>query len=103
MLTTGRRVGEKAGRKPCARREEVSVTEADMPPPERPRRSHREGEQEHLREDAGMAQEGVTQGLGPGIEPAEHLREDTGRADREEREEDRKSLVEKAKDKLTGR
>jgi hypothetical protein len=50
-----------------------------------------------------MAQEGVTQGLGPGIEPAEHLREDTGRADREEREEDRKSLVEKAKDKLTGR
>ena len=100
MLTTGRRVGEKAPRKLCARGEkEIFVTEADMPPPERPRRSHREGEQEHLREDAGMAQEGTTQGL----KPAEHLGEDTGRADREELEEDRKSLVEKAKDKLTGR
>ena len=77
------------------------MTEADMPPAERPKRSHREGEQEHLREDTGMTQEGMAQGLGPGTEPAEHQGEDAKRADRDEREEGEKSLAEKAKDKLT--
>jgi hypothetical protein len=77
------------------------VTEADMPPAERPKRSHREGEQENLREDTGMTQEGMAQGLGPGTEPAEHQGENAKRADRDEREERKKSLVEKAKDTLT--
>jgi hypothetical protein len=71
------------------------VTEADMPPPERPKPRRQEGEQEHLREDAGMTQEGLVSGQ----EPAEHLQEDAGRS---EREEDDKGLIEKAKDKLTG-
>jgi hypothetical protein len=79
------------------------VTEADMPPPEKPTRSRREGEQEHLREDAGLAQEGMTQGVRPGTESEEHLREDAGQLGQEEREEDKRSLVDKAKDKLTGR
>jgi hypothetical protein len=87
MLTTGRRVEEKAPQNLCPRREkDIFVTEADMPLPERPERSHREGEQQALaarrRDGAG----GPTQGLGPDIEPAEHLGEGTGRADREERE-----------------
>jgi hypothetical protein len=51
------------------------VTEADMPPPERPKRARRYGEQEHLQEDAGES---------------------------ERREED-KGPIEKAQDKLTGR
>jgi hypothetical protein len=78
------------------------MTEADMPPPERPKRSRREGEQEHLEEDAGMTQEGMTQGLRPGTESEEHPGGDAGRTDREERKEGKKNLIEKAKDKLTG-
>jgi hypothetical protein len=73
------------------------VTEADMPPPERPKPRRQEGEQEHLREDAGMTQEG----LGSGEEPAEHLREDAGQ-DQAKRKEDDKSLIDRAKDKLKG-
>ena len=71
------------------------MTEADMPPPERPKPRRQEGEQEHLREDAGMTQEG----LGSGQEPAERLREDAGGS---ERKEDDKGLIDKAKDKLKG-
>ncbi len=74
------------------------MTEANMPPPERPKRTRRYGEQEHLREDAGMEQ-----GPEQGVEPAEHLREDAGSSDLAEQEEADKGLVEKAKDKLTGR
>jgi hypothetical protein len=33
---------------------EALVTEGSMPPAERPTKSHSAGEQEHLREDAGM-------------------------------------------------
>jgi hypothetical protein len=77
------------------RRKEGLVTEADMPPLERPKPRRQEGEQDHLREDAGMTQGG----LGPGVEPAEHLKEDAGQ-DRAEHKEDDKSLIDKAKDKL---
>jgi hypothetical protein len=73
------------------------VTEADMPPPERPRPRRQEGEQEHLREDAGLTNEG----LGPGVEPAEHLKEDAGQ-DEAGRKESDKSLIDKAKDRLKG-
>jgi hypothetical protein len=73
------------------------VTEGDMPPPERPKPRRQEGEQEHLREDAGMTNEG----LGPGVEPEEHLKEDAGQ-DQAERKEDDKGLIDKAKDKLKG-
>ena len=45
-----------------------------MPPPERPGPRRQEGEQDHLREDAGMTQEG----LASGQEPPEHLQEDAG-------------------------
>jgi hypothetical protein len=79
-------------------REEIFVTEADMPPPERPKPRHQEGEQEHLREDAGLAD-----GPGEGAEPAEHLREDAGQqASRREQVKD-KGLLEKVKDRLMGR
>jgi hypothetical protein len=67
---------------------ETFVTEGDMPPPERPRPRRQEGEQEHLREDAGMTNEG----LEPGVEPAEQA----------ERKEGDESLIDKAKDKLKG-
>jgi hypothetical protein len=77
-------------------RKETFVTEGDMPPPERPKPRRQEGEQDHLREDAGTTKGG----LGPGVEPAEHLKEDAGR-DQEERKED-ESLIDKAKDKLKG-
>jgi hypothetical protein len=73
------------------------VAEGDMPPPERPKPRHQEGEQEHLEEDAGTTQGG----LGPGVEPSEHLKEDAGR-DQAERKEDDKGLIDKAKDKLKG-
>ncbi len=66
-----------------------------MPPPERPKPRCQEGEQEHLREDAGITKEGL------GGEPAEHLGEDVGQ-DRAERKEGDKSLIDKARDKLTG-
>jgi hypothetical protein len=72
------------------------VTEADMPPPERPKPRRQEGEQEHLREDAGTTQGG----LGPGVEP-EHPEEGAG-TDQAERREGDKGLIDKAKDKLKG-
>ncbi len=75
------------------------MTERDMPPPERPGSRRQEGEQTHLREDAGMT-EGPLEGDGS----AEHVREDAGRPGVEpEYEEDDKGLLDKAKDKLTGR
>ena len=67
-----------------------------MPPPERPKPGRQEGEQEHLREDAGMTSEGL------GGEPAEHPGEDAGQ-DRAERKEDDKGLIDKARDRLIGR
>ncbi len=78
-------------------RKETFVTEGDMPPSERPKPRRQEGEQAHLREDAGTTNEG----LGPGVEPAENLKEDAGR-DQAERKEDDKGLIDKAKDKLKG-
>jgi hypothetical protein len=78
-------------------RKETFMTEGDMPPPERPKPRRQEGEQEHLREDAGTTQGG----LGPGVEPSDHLKEDAGR-DQAERKEDDKGLIDKAKDKLKG-
>jgi hypothetical protein len=77
-------------------RKEELVTEADMPPPERPKPRRQEGEQEHLREDAGTTQGG----LEPGVEP-EHLEEDAG-TDQAERKEGDKGLIDKAKDRLKG-
>lgn len=74
------------------------MTEGSMPPVERPKPRRQEGEQEHLREDAGMTQEGLVAGQ----EPAEHLREDAGQPDQAEREDDDKGFLDKAKDKLTG-
>ena len=71
---------------------EAPVTERDMPPAERPTRSHREGEQEHLREDVGMTREAMT-----GEEPAGHLRKDAGQPERQGEE---KGLIDKAKDRL---
>ncbi len=71
------------------------MTEGSMPPVERPKPRGQEGEQEHLREDAGMTQEGLVSGQ----EPAEHLQEDAGGS---ERKEDDKGLIDKAKDKLKG-
>ncbi len=73
------------------------MTEGDMPPPERPKPRRQEGEQEHLREDAGTTQGG----LGPGVGPAEHLKGDATQDQVEPKEED-KSLIDKAKDKLKG-
>ena len=79
------------------RRKEMFVTEGDMPPPERPKPRRQEGEQEHLREDAGTTQGGMA----PGVEPAEHLKEDEGQDQAGRSEEDR-SLIDKAKDRLKG-
>ena len=72
------------------------MTEGSMPPVERPKASRREGEQEHLREDGGLAG-----GSMAGAEPTEHLREDTGLAEDWATQED-KGLIDKAKDKLRG-
>ena len=69
------------------------MTEGSMPPAERPRTNRQEGEQDHLREDAGLAEGSLADD-----EPTEHLREDTGQAQQED-----KGLVDKAKDKLQGR
>lgn len=69
-----------------------------MPPAEKSNSRRQEGEQEHLREDAGVTQ----QGLGFGKEPAEHLREDTGHSEEAGRKSDDKGLIEKTKDKLKG-
>lgn len=71
------------------------MAEGSMPPGERPSPRRQEGEQEHLRENAGMSPEG----LGSGQELAEYLQEDTGGL---ERKEDDNGLVDKAKDKLKG-
>jgi hypothetical protein len=71
------------------------MTKGSMPPVERPKPRRQQGEQEHLREDAGMAQEG----LGAGQEPVEHLQENAGES---ERKADDKSLIDKARDMLTG-
>ncbi len=68
------------------------MTEGDMPPPERPKPRRQEGEQEHLREDAGTTQGG----LGPGVD-----KEDAGRG-QTERKVENKSLIDKAKEKLSG-
>ncbi len=77
-------------------RKETFVTEGDMPPPERPKPRRQEGEQDHLREDAGTTKGG----LGSGVEPAEHLKEDAGRDQAEHKEDE--SLIDKARDKLKG-
>lgn len=75
------------------------MTERDMPPPERPRSRRQAGEQAHLKEDAGM-----TEDPPEGEERAAHSREDAGRTGAEpEHEEGDKGLLDKAKDKLTGR
>ena len=70
------------------------MTEADMPPPERPKSRRREGEQEYLQEDAGMTEERPVS-----AESAERPREDAGRRKGEGND---KGLLERAKDKLTG-
>ncbi len=69
-----------------------------MPPVERPGSRRQEGEQDHLREDAGMTQEGLAEGK----EPAQHLQEDVGQPDRAGNKDDDKGLIDKAKDKLEG-
>ncbi len=60
------------------------MTEGSMPPAERPQTNRQEGEQEHLREDAGLAEGSVADDEQKG-----HLQEDKG-------------LIDKAKDKLQG-
>ena len=70
------------------------MTEASMPPAERPKTNRKEGEQDHLREDAGLAEGSLA-----GDEPTEHLQEDTG----EVQQEEDKGLLDKARDKLQGR
>jgi len=74
------------------------VTEGSMPPVERAGSRRQEGEQDHLREDAGVTQEGLIEGQ----EPAQPLQEDVGQPDQAERKDDDKGLLDKAKDKLTG-
>ena len=74
------------------------MTEGSMPPVERPGSRRQEGEQDHLREDAGVTQVGLVEGQ----EPAQPLREDAGQPDRAERKDHDKGLLDKAKDKLTG-
>jgi hypothetical protein len=74
------------------------MTEGSMPPAERPKTNRQEGEQDHLRGDAGLA-EGSLAGDGP----TGHLHEeDTGHAGGQAEQED-KGLLDKAKDKLRGR
>ena len=74
------------------------MTEGSIPSAEKPTRSHRAGEQEHLREDGRLAP-----GLAQGQEPGEHLREDVVQPGEVEREGEEKRLIDKAKDKLTDR
>jgi len=76
---------------------EALMTEGSMPPAQRITKSHSAGEQEHLREDAGMES-----GLAQGQEPDEHLRERIGVPGGAERKDDDKSLIDKAREKLTG-
>jgi hypothetical protein len=70
------------------------MTEGSMPPAERPKSNRQEGEQDHLREDAGLAEGSLA-----GDEPREHLHEDTGHAGGQAEQED-KGLLDKAKDTL---
>ncbi len=74
------------------------MTEGSMPPVERPGSRRQEGEQDHLKEDAGMTREGLAEGQ----EPAQPMREDAGQPDQAERDNDDRSLLDKARDKLTG-
>ena len=74
------------------------MTEESMPPVEKPGARRQEGEQDHLREDAGMTREGLVEGQ----EPAQPMRADAGQPDQVERDDDDRSLLDKAKDKLTG-
>ena len=74
------------------------MTEGSMPPAERPKPNRQEGEQDHLREDAGLA-EGS---LASDESTEQHLREDTGQAGGQAQQED-KGLLDKARDKLQGR
>ena len=74
------------------------MTEGSMPPVEKPGSRRQEGEQDHLREDAGMTREALAEGQ----EPAQPMREDAGQPDPAERKDDDRSLLDKAKDKLTG-
>ena len=74
------------------------MTEGSMPPAERPGARRQEGEQDHLKEDAGVTQEGLIEGQ----EPGQPMREDAGQPDQAERKDDDKSLLDKAKDRLTG-
>jgi hypothetical protein len=73
------------------------MTERSMPPAERPKTNRQEGKQDHLREDAGLAEGSLA-----GDEPTEHLHEDTGHAGGQAQQED-KGLLDKAKDKPQGR
>ena len=74
------------------------MTEGSMPPVERPKPGRQEGEQEHPREDAGMAKEGLVHGA----EPGEHLQGDAGQLDQADRKDDDKTLINKAREKLKG-
>ena len=67
-----------------------------MPPLERPKPRRQEGEQEHVREDAGMAKEGLVQGA----EPAENVQGDTGQLGQADRKD--KTLIDKAMERLKG-
>ena len=73
------------------------MTEGSMPPAERPTTNRQEGEQDHLQEDAGLAEGSLADD-----EPKERLREDPGGAGGQAQQED-KGLLDKAKDKLQGR
>jgi hypothetical protein len=66
------------------------MTEGSMPPAERPKTNRQEGEQEHLREDAGLAEGSLA-----GDEP-------TGQVGGQAEQED-KGLIDEVKDKLQGR
>ena len=77
---------------------EAFVTEGSMPPVEKPGSRRQEGEQDHLKEDAGMTREGLAEGQ----EPAQPMREDAGQPDQAERDDDDRSLLDKARGKLTG-
>ncbi len=74
------------------------MTEGSMPPAERPKTNRQEGEQDRLREDAGLAEGSLADD-----EPTEHLHEDSGQSGDQAQQED-KGLVDKARDKkLQGR
>jgi hypothetical protein len=73
------------------------MTERDVPPPERPRKRRQEGEQEHLREDAG-----VEGGMLEEDERVVGSRKDVGRGEGAGSGR-RKGLLERIRGKLTGR